>query len=349
MRGAQALARLRESPSAARLRELRERRRRVAWPEDASRSADGDRVAIVVVNHNTRTLISELIFSLYRVLGRDQFAAIVVVDNASTDGSVQVLQALADAQLIHLIINKRQRHHGSGLNQAVSWLASRQVGLREKDRIDYVWALDSDTLILRRDTIRDALDVLRRPEAAIIGESFGEYDGYQYMPPATLMFKPGLVWRDPLAPFRDDGNPERKLLHTATDAGYEVVPFPFLRHSYVLHLVGGTVMRVAERERRNRWYVWAKRNLHGRRHFNYTYHPLGAQLHGELRSAYEREIPDGSPERLVRACLRGELMSVSDVPPLPDWTVLKDLHDKGASPAEYLMARSEPADQLDGS
>jgi hypothetical protein len=165
---------LRESPYAARPRALRERRRRVAWPEDSSRSADGDRVAIVVVNHNKRILISELIFSLYRILGRDQFAAVVVVDNASTDGSVQVLRALADAQLIHLIANKRQRHHGSGLNQAVSWLASRQAGLREKARIDYVWALDSDTLILRCDTIRDALDVLRRPDAAIIGESFGD-------------------------------------------------------------------------------------------------------------------------------------------------------------------------------
>jgi glycosyltransferase involved in cell wall biosynthesis len=303
----------------------------VAWAEDSSRSADGDRVAIVVVNHNKRILISELIFSLYRILGRDQFAAVVVVDNASTDGSVQVLRALADAQLIHLIANKRQRHHGSGLNQAVSWLASRQAGLREKARIDYVWALDSDTLILRRDTIRDALDVLRRPDAAIIGESLGEYDGYQYMPAATLMFKPGLVWRDPIAPFRDDGSPEMKLLQTATDAGYGVVPFPFLRHSYALHLVSGTLMQVAERERRNRWHVWAKRNLHGRRHFNYSYHPLGAQLHCELRSAYEREIPDDSPERLVRACLRGELIAVSDARSLPDWAVLKHLYDKRAA------------------
>jgi GT2 family glycosyltransferase len=71
----------------------------------------GDRktVGIVTVNFNTRRLIAQLVFSLYRLLSRDQFAQIVVVDNASTDGSGELLEALQTAHLIHLIRNPTQR------------------------------------------------------------------------------------------------------------------------------------------------------------------------------------------------------------------------------------------------
>src|SRR4051812_29541408 len=337
MRAGLALGRVRESPPVAWLRDVRERRRRIEWPENARRSTSGDRVAVVVVNHNTRARISELLFSLYRVLGRDQVARTVVVDNASKDGSLPVLEALSEAELIDLISNKRQRYHGSGLNQAVSWLASRQAGLPEAERIDYVWALDSDTLILRRDAVRDALEVFRRDRVAVIGQSWGERDGYEYLLPATLMFEPGLVWRHPVAPFSDDGNPERKLLETATDSGRRLVAFPFLHHSYVLHLGSGTMIEVAS-ERTNRFHVWAQRDLAGRRHYTYTHHPLGPRIHAELRSAYEREIPDDTPEQLVRACLRDELIAVPEARPLPPAEVLQRLYDEGKDLAEYVLA-----------
>jgi glycosyltransferase involved in cell wall biosynthesis len=66
--------------------------RRTTWPKVRRIAVAGrPRVAIVVANYNTRRLIAQLIFSLYRILGRDQFDELVVVDNASTDGSRQLL------------------------------------------------------------------------------------------------------------------------------------------------------------------------------------------------------------------------------------------------------------------
>jgi len=309
----------------------------VEWPPDAPRSTSGERVAVVVVNHNTRRRIAELLFSLYRVLGRDQFAVVVVVDNASTDGSLELLGALHDAQLIHLIANERPRYHGSGLNQAVSRLASRQAGVSKADRIDYVWALDSDTLILRRDAVRDALATLDQLNSAIVGESFGERDRYDHLTPATLMLEPRLVWRRPVAPFSDDGNPERRLLETATDAGLKPAPFHFLHHSYVLHLGGATMIEIAEREPSNRFYVWAQRDLGGQRDFTYIGHPLGPRLHAELRSAYEREIPDDTPQQVTEACSREELIVIRDARPLPPIEVLQRLYDEGEDLAEYVL------------
>jgi hypothetical protein len=44
-------------------------------------------VAIVVAKFNTRRLISQLIFSLYRLLRGSEFSDLGVVDNGSTDGS----------------------------------------------------------------------------------------------------------------------------------------------------------------------------------------------------------------------------------------------------------------------
>src|SRR5919199_6420498 len=91
---------------------------RAPWPIDLD-SARSDRkpVGIVVANFDTRRLIAQLVFSLYRLLGRSEFAQIVVVDNGSTDGSPELLEALHDAHLIHLIRNSGQHYHGPALTQ----------------------------------------------------------------------------------------------------------------------------------------------------------------------------------------------------------------------------------------
>jgi hypothetical protein len=100
---------------------------RVAWPVNGVDCAERSRVGIVVATSNTRTLIAGLVFSLYRRLGSSEFARLVIVDNASTDGSRELLEAMHAAGLIDLIVNPRQRYHGPALTQGISWLAERQT------------------------------------------------------------------------------------------------------------------------------------------------------------------------------------------------------------------------------
>jgi hypothetical protein len=59
--------------------------RRTIWSTGLAITDDAP-VGIVVVNYNTRDLIAQLIYSLYRQVRQPRFQ-LVVVDNASTDGS----------------------------------------------------------------------------------------------------------------------------------------------------------------------------------------------------------------------------------------------------------------------
>jgi hypothetical protein len=304
----------------------------VPWPRSAAGSEAGDRVAIVVVNYQTRELVSQLVFSLQRILGRDQFAALVVVDNASSDGSDRTLAALADAGLLHLIRNHRQRYHGPALNQAISWLARRQASVSPGERIDFVWALDSDVVVLRREVVRDAVATFRGTGAAIIGEGVAE----TRVALNSLMLDPAKVWRRSLPPFDDSGSPDWPLQQAVAEAGLEIAPFHFNYDSYVLHLGRGTMGKLLEAgERDNRFYDWASEH----REPHYSDHPLGRRLHEAVLRLYEAEVADDSPDALVEACGRPELFRIAEARPLPPMEELVHLHAQGVDLTEHLARR----------
>jgi Glycosyl transferase family 2 len=137
--------------------------RRTPWPALPRGAAEGGLpVAVAVATFNTCRLIAQLVFSLYRLLGRDQFSQLIVVDNGSTDGSRELLAALKRADLLHLIQNRTQRYHGPALAQAISSLARGQRSAASP-RLEYVWVLDSDVVVVRPDTVRDALALVSGP------------------------------------------------------------------------------------------------------------------------------------------------------------------------------------------
>jgi glycosyltransferase involved in cell wall biosynthesis len=288
---------------------------RTPWPIISNAMETEDpRVGIVLANFNTRCLTAQLVFSLCRVLGRSEFVEIVVVDNASTDGSPELLEALHDASLIHLIRNRSQRYHGPALTQGISWLARRQHTVAAHQRVDYVWVLDSDVIVLRRETVRDALRLFKRSGAAAVGQKTGDptYDRLlrhnpEMLHPCSLMLDPAHIWRQPIPPFIEDGAPSTALQVAADEQGLRLVQFPFIEDGYLPHLGRGTLREVAGRnDTNNRYYEWAVDH----RDYHFAGRAEGAKRLAAFASVFDTEVGELTPAGLVAACLQSTILSL---------------------------------------
>lgn len=276
--------------------------RRHPWPidrDDAEPVRKPATTAIVTVNHNTRDLITQLIWTIYRTLGPDGFARILVVDNASTDGSREILLALADDGLIDLIASDRNSYHGPGLNAAFDRLAlDRHNG---ELLIDAVWVLDSDCVVLRPDVLSLATRAMTATNAALVGQPVQDRWNAGTFGLHSLLVDPARVWRDPIAPFEEHGEPSGHLQGSVCAAGLMMTPFPFTADGHIVHLGRGTLARVAAMaERDNRYLAWARE--HHAPH--YVEEPGSDRAYAEVHAAFVRDVPDLDPHVVVAAVRR---------------------------------------------
>jgi glycosyltransferase involved in cell wall biosynthesis len=259
-------------------------------------------------------LISQLLFSLYRIIGRSEFTIVVVVDNGSTDGSRQILESLAAAQLIQLVANTDQQYHGPGLNQGISWLANRQESADPADQIQYVWSLDSDVVVLRRDTARDALGAFEGTDAAAVGQiqdnpmtKRAVRKNPAMLSPFSLILDPVQIWQPSIPPFLEDGDPAAGMQVAADADGLRLVPFPFVEQGYLIHLGRGTLRAIAESgDTTNRYYEWAAGH-----HEPYYMGQEGApSMYQQFCEVFDEEVGDLTPERVTAACSSSDLLSL---------------------------------------
>ncbi len=214
-----------------------------------------------------------------------------------------------------MISNRSQRYHGPALTQGISWLARRQRAVAAHDRLDYVWVLDSDVIVLRRDTVRDAIQLFKRSNAAAVGQKTGDpaYNRLlrhnpEMLHPCSLILDPGRVWRSPIPPFLEGGAPATALQVAADEHGLRLVEFPFIEDGYLLHLGRGTLREVADgNDTSNRYYIWAVDH----RDYHFSGQANGAQLLADFTRVFDAEVGDLTPARLVTACLRSGILSLA--------------------------------------
>jgi hypothetical protein len=287
---------------------------RKTWPPTDDVGGSRPRLGIVIVTFNTARLISQLLFSLYRIIGRSEFTIVVVVDNGSTDGSRQILESLAAAQLIQLVANTDQQYHGPGLNQGISWLANRQESADPADQIQYVWSLDSDVVVLRRDTARDALRAFEGTDAAAVGQiqdnpmtKRAVRKNPAMLSPFSLILDPVQIWQPSIPPFLEDGDPAAGMQVAADADGLRLVPFPFVEQGYLIHLGRGTLRAIAESgDTTNRYYEWAAGH-----HEPYYMGQEGApSMYQQFCEVFDEEVGDLTPERVTAACSSSDLLSL---------------------------------------
>lgn len=279
----------------------------VPWPKTPPSGALAPRVGAVIVNWNTRPLLARTLFGLRRVLAPGLLHEIVVVDNASDDGSLELAHALADASVIRLIANDEQRYHGPGLTQGVNLLAACEAG----ERVDLIWALDSDVFVLRPDVLRVAIATMNETGAVYAGDP-EDYEpgpphltGRQVLMHSTL-FDPHVVWQSRHRPFLEHGDPSGHMQADLLADEHRILAFPFCSDGYLLHLGRSTLAEVAARaEASNRYHDWATT------HFvpHYGLHPRGAELLAEFEDRYRAAVPDDATDTIVEA------LAATDPPP----------------------------------
>lgn len=117
-------------------------------------------ISVCIVNYNARELLRDCLDSIIR----ENPSEIIVVDNASTDGSVGMITE--EFPSLNLVRLSKNIGYGSAANRGV-----------EKCRLDYVLLLNSDTIV-KPGAFRALIDYLEAHEsAAIIGPRIINPDG----------------------------------------------------------------------------------------------------------------------------------------------------------------------------
>ncbi len=264
----------------------------VWWPR--APGASRGRVAVVSVSYNTRELTGFLLWSLRRIVHWPGLE-IVIVDNGSRDGSAELLAEAGQAGVCALLANDVNRQHGPGLNQAISWLASRPGPLPA-----WIWILDSDIVAARPDVLSAALAAADSESAALVGEpQWDPWHQIERFGLYSLLLDPAQVWRHGIGPFIDGGDPSFDLLSSAARSGLGLAAFPFTAEGHVIHRGRGSLAAVfAAGDRSHPLYDWAVG--HHDPHFGEV--PGADQLYKALLREFRRETGTLTGTSLAAAC-----------------------------------------------
>ncbi|MEZ4658987.1 MAG: glycosyltransferase [Caldilineaceae bacterium] len=190
-------------------------------------------VIVASANYNTKPLIARLLWSLHHFLGAE-LGAVLIVDNGSTDGSVELLQAAADAGLCQLIANDQNRQHGPALSQALSHLAHAQQS-RPGPR-PWVWLLDSDCIIARADAASRAIAAANASNASLVGESYwNRWNDEHRFAGYSLLLDPAQAWRAEIGAIPDGGDPIGDFAKSCQTQGVIAHSFPFAQDGFLIH------------------------------------------------------------------------------------------------------------------
>ena len=280
---------------------------RANWPAPRVHSTgERPRIAVVTVNYNTKELLARLIFSLRRFVDDSvNLGPIIVVDNNSTDGSVEMIIQLSEAGLITPIFNKKQTYHGPGLNQGMELLrAAAAQGKPGFVDIDYVFVVDSDVFVSRGELFTDAITAMQTVSSPISGEfEPNEYieGGYSHI--SSLLIDPAITWRKGFHPFEDHGVPALEYQRTIVKHRLPRLDFPFRSHFYLIHLWSGTLKAICSaNETDNKCFAWAMADLPVRPSMD----EKTQFIIEEFEQCFRASVPTFLPEVVLAACAKPE-------------------------------------------
>ena len=120
-------------------------------------------VLVIIVTWNKKSYVVDLLLSLQQLSYPVRQLDILVVDNASNDGTVDVLKN--DFSYIHLIENKENIGGTGGFNTGLQYAFEQPEG-----KYDYLWLLDNDVQV-HHNALAELLSILEDEEDVAIAGS----------------------------------------------------------------------------------------------------------------------------------------------------------------------------------
>ncbi len=120
-------------------------------------------ILVIIVTWNKQSYVIDLLKSLEKIHYHQENLDIVVVDNASTDGTTQYLKTHFPE--IMLIENEENLGGTGGFNTGLSYAFSQP-----ESRYDYLWLLDND-VIVHPDTLSELVQILEKEKDVAVAGS----------------------------------------------------------------------------------------------------------------------------------------------------------------------------------
>jgi GT2 family glycosyltransferase len=125
------------------------------------------RVLIIIVTWNKQQYVIDLLNSISLLNYSREAIDILVVDNASTDDTVELIKS--QFQDVHLICNQENIGGTGGFNTGLAWAFEQQD-------YDYLWLLDNDVRV-HKNALSELLNVLEsQADVAVAGSTMMQLD-----------------------------------------------------------------------------------------------------------------------------------------------------------------------------
>ncbi len=132
-------------------------------------TANAPRILIIIVTWNKKDYVLNLLGSLDSLSYPREALEVVVVDNASEDGTVEALKQ--QYPHVNLLCNEENLGGTGGFNTGLAWAFQQAEG-----RYQYLWLLDNDVLV-HRDALSELVDVLeQQADIAVAGSTMMQLD-----------------------------------------------------------------------------------------------------------------------------------------------------------------------------
>ncbi|WP_353571261.1 glycosyltransferase family 2 protein [Candidatus Albibeggiatoa sp. nov. BB20] len=126
-------------------------------------------VLIIIVTWNKKQYVLDLLDSVKTLDYPEQDIDIVVIDNASNDGTAELIRA--EYSHVHLICNPENIGGTGGFNTGLKWAFEQPEG-----KYQYLWLLDNDVLVHQK-ALTELVDLLeQKPDIAVAGSTMMQLD-----------------------------------------------------------------------------------------------------------------------------------------------------------------------------